>query len=410
MLNIHPLTGYLPQKASAKTVICPAYDTFTPAERRVFAEKNPDNFINTFRYIDEFEPHEGITLNMLLKQNKQYLQQLLAKGLYRPVDNALLVYQLETTDGHIQTGVIADIPYSDYEKDAIRIHEYTRKEKEKGLAKYIKKVGVVPSPVCITYPQHTGITDITQRITQQPPDIELTTDITQRAWVITDANIQSELRYHFQQVGVSYLADGHHRIASGHRFAKKCRQQNPEHTGNEPYNYMLGVLFPDNEMRIHAYNRCVKHLPIKPATLLRMLESDFLVEKHDNKYHAQPMNRQEFGMLLGHNWYKLICKPHIVPTDPVGSLAVSILQQRILAPMLGISDPQRDDRLEYISGDSHIAGMEQAIAAGFEVVFATFPTAIQEMMAVADCGQIMPPKSTWFAPKVRSGIFIRFRK
>lgn len=411
MLNIKPLNGYLVKQDSAEAVVCPEYDNFTPQERRQFTETHPDSYINTIRYIDEFVEAEQVTYNDILSRNKASLKTLLNNDKYRKIQDVLLVYQLETRDGHRQTGLMTDLPYTDYENGAVLLHEYTRKDKEKGLSKYIKKVGAISTPVCITYPKHTAIDEILQQVTDtQEPDVVLDTDIIQRIWVINNRRLHEELDYHFKQVEVAYLADGHHRIASGHRFAKKSRKNNPEHSGYESYNYMLAVLFPDDEMLIHAYNRCVRNLPISGKTLLQLLEDDFIVERHQDKFHAQPMHRHEFGMLLGNTWYKLQAKPHIIPDDPVGVLAVSILQKQILSPMLGISDPQKDARLDYISGESGVEGMEKAIHDGFEVAFSTFPTSIQEMMDVADNHQIMPPKSTWFAPKLRSGLVIAFRK
>lgn len=410
MLNIKPINGYLAKQEHAETVVCPEYDNFTPAERRQFAEDHPDNYINTIRYIDEFAPYENISYKDVLKINKAKLQDILKRDFYHEVKDTLLIYQLETADGHIQTGLMADLPFSDYEKGVIRIHEYTRKDKEKGLSKYIKKVGAVSTPVCITYARHSSIDEIIAGVTENnAPDVVLESDIIQRVWMIKDHSVYEELSYYFKQIDVTYLADGHHRIASGNRFAKRCKRKNPEHTGEESYNYLLAVLFPDEEMLIHAYNRCVRDLNISPKTLLQLLETDFFVEKHDDKYHAQPMHRHEFGMLLGKKWYKLIAKPHIIPNDPVGVLAVSILQNQILNPMLAISDPQKDARLEYISGEADVEGMEKAINDGFDVVFSAFPTSIQEMMDVADNDQIMPPKSTWFAPKLRSGLVVAFR-
>lgn len=411
MLNIKPINGFLAKQEHAEAVICPEYDNFTPAERRQFAEEHPDSYINTIRYIDEFAPSEQISYKDVLKMNKAKLKSLLSADLYDKIDNALLVYQLETLDGHIQTGLMTDVPFSDYENGKIKLHEYTRKDKEKGLSKYIKKVGAISTPICMTYPKHTAVDEILQHVTStQQPDLILKSDIIQRIWVITEQTTYDELAYHFQQVEVAYLADGHHRIASGYRHCQKSKKNNPNHDGSEAYNYMLAVLFPDDEMMIHAYNRCVRELNVTPQTLLKLLESDFVIEKHDDKYHAQPMHRHEFGMLLGKDWYKLTAKPHTIPDDPVGVLGVSILQNAILAPMLAIHDPQKDPRLDYVSGESDVEGMEKAIQNGFDVVFSTFPTAIQEMMDVADAGQIMPPKSTWFSPKLRTGIVIAFRK
>lgn len=411
MLNIKPINGFLAKQEAADKVICPEYDDFTPAERRQFAEDHPDNYINTIRYIDEFAPFEKVSYKDVLKMNKAELQHILSKDFYEEIKDALLIYQLETQEGHLQTGLMTDLPFTDYENGVIRLHEYTRKDKEKGLSKYIKKVGAISTPVCITYPKHTAVDEILKSITEnQTPDVILDTDIIQRVWIVKNRRIHEELDYHFKQIEVAYLADGHHRIASGHRHAKKCRKNNPDHTGYESYNYMLAVLFPDEEMLIHAYNRCVRGLNITPKTLLTLLETDFIVEAHTDKYHAQPMHRHEFGMLLGDKWYKLIAKPNIIKNDPVNILGVSVLQNAILRPILAIDDPQKDPRLEYISGESDVAGMEKAIEDGFDVVFSTFPTAIQEMMDVADAGQVMPPKSTWFAPKLRSGLVIAFRK
>ena len=410
MLNIKPINGYLAKQEHAQTVVCPEYDNFTPKERRHFAENHPENYINTIRYIDEFTDAEKVSYEDILKKNKAKLKEILERDFYHEIKNTLLIYQIETLDGHVQTGLMADLPFTDYENGVIRIHEYTRKDKEEGLSKYIKKVGALSTPVCIAYARHSAIDEVIASVVDENlPDVILETDIIQRVWIIKDPSKYEELSYHFRQIDFCYLADGHHRIASGHRFAKNCIRENKQHTGEESYNYLLAVLFPDEEMLIHAYNRCIRDVNLSSKTLLQLLQTDFFVEKYKDKYHAQPMHRHEFGMLLEDEWYKVIAKPHIIPDNPVGSLAVSVLQNNILNPMLGISDPQRDSRLDYISGDSGLEGMEKAIKDGFDIVFSTFPTAIKEMMEVADNNQIMPPKSTWFSPKLRSGMVISLR-
>lgn len=412
MLTIRPINGYLVANEHANDVVAPAYDSFSPKQRRQFAEQNPKNYINAVRYIDEYSDDEEITYKSLLKQNKQSLYDLIDKEYYQAIDNAVFIYQLEDKNGHLQTGVVCDIPFKNYEDGVIRIHEHTRKDKEKGLSKYIKKVGAISSPVCITYAKHSSIESIIESIISRPPEIVLETDIIQRLWTVTNTELMEELAFYFTQIEVCYLADGHHRLASGHRYAKKCQRKNPNHQGDESYNHMLAVLFPDEEMQILAYNRCIKGLNgHTEETFLKALEADFILSQWQDKFYAQPMHRHEFGMLLGKNWYKLEAKAHVIPSDPVGILAVSILQKNILDKLLGIENPQKDPRLEYISGETDVVGMEKAILEdGFTVAFSCFPTCIQEMMDVADIGEVMPPKSTWFAPKVRSGLIATFRK
>ncbi len=252
MITIKPICGYLVNKAHANEVVAPAYDGFSAKQRRQFAEDNPNNYINAVRYIDEFSDNENVTYKRLLKQNKKSLRKLIKNSFYDAVDDAVFIYQMEDSNGHIQTGIVCDLPFQNYEDGVIRIHEHTRKDKEKGLSKYISKVGAISSPVCITYAKHSSIESIVEETIQSAPLIVVESDITQRLWMIDDFKVIDELMFYFQQIEVCYLADGHHRLASGHRYAKKCKKKNPQHRGNEPYNYMLTVLFPDEEMQVLA--------------------------------------------------------------------------------------------------------------------------------------------------------------
>lgn len=412
MITIKPICGFVVNKTHADEVVAPAYDGFSAEERRHFAENNPNNYINAVRYIDEFRDEENVSYKSLLKQNKKSLHKLIDGEFYNSIDDAVFIYQMEDSNGHLQTGIVCDLPFQNYEDGVIRIHEHTRKDKEKGLSKYIKKVGAISSPVCITYAKHSSIESIVETTIKNPPEIVIESDIIQRLWMIDDFKVIDELMFYFQQIETCYLADGHHRLASGHRYAKKCRKKNAEHRGDEPYNYMLAVLFPDEEMQVLAYNRCIKGLNgLSEADFLAALTNSFTVTYWEDKFHAQPMHRHEFGMLLKDKWYKLETRPDLIPDDPVGILAVSILQEQVLSDILGIKDPKKDARLEYISGETDVEGMEKAVFKdGFDVAFSCFPTCIQEMMDVADIGEVMPPKSTWFSPKVRSGLIAVFRK
>lgn len=415
MPTVRPFTGYLVVPERVHDVVAPAYDALTPAQRHRYALAHPDNYVNAMRSLEEFPAGERPALEDLLQQNKQALQRLMERGAFRDTGKScLFIYRLQVDD-HEQVGLVGEVPVDEYDRGVIKAHEYTQTNREDQLARYNDVVGAASSPVCLTYTHHPGIDAIMEQCMETPPAIDFTADdgVAQSIWCIDDAATQERLQRYFTEVGEAYLTDGHHRAAAGSRFAHIRRQRNPRHTGAEPYNYLLVVLFPDNRIRILAYNRYVTDLNgLGVDELLETLSGSFDVERLGSvpADAAEPSRPREFAMLVEGQWYRLRVDPGSVPEDdPVESLDITILHERILGPILGITDVRCDERCESVAGASGMEGLAERCREDGGIAFACHPVSIQQLMAVADAKRVMPPKSTWFDPKVRSGLFLRLR-
>jgi uncharacterized protein (DUF1015 family) len=333
----------------------------------------------------------------------------------------MFIYRLVAGD-HSQTGVVCEVPVAEYEQGHLRVHENTLSEKEDMLAKYLQVVGVSSSPICMTYPHDDGIdTFLKQQMTREPVlDFVSDDGVAQTVWCINGNEEQQALQTLFEQVPITYLTDGHHRAASGRRYAQQMREQHGNR-GDEPYNQLLVALFSDIELNVLPFHRCVRDLNgLSEPELVQALQKEFQVEPLPGVESFDPEQRGVFGMLVNHHWYRVTIDPprvnqasadpaSIDHDDPVASLDVSILQDRILGPILGIEDSRNDPRLGYFSGASDDEGLHARCREGWAVCFACHATSIEELMAVADAGGLMPPKSTYFDPKARSGIFVRRR-
>ncbi len=412
MTKIRGFDGYLVRKEHAEKVVAPEYDTVAAPVRRAFADANPQNFLNTMRLQDDFDPASPPTHQELLDFNRQNLQKLIAEGYFQKVDTpCIYIYQLIHGD-HDQTGIVCEIPAEEYAQGHIRKHENTRRDKEDLLALYQKAVGVSSCPISLAYPQNPGIDAFLAILTTEPPELDFATDdgVQQKVWCIHDMETQAQLAELFDGVENTYLTDGHHRAASGWRYAEMMRKTDGNR-GNEPYNQLLVALFSDHELNLLPFHRCVKDLGGKSATdILSALENAFMVRVAEDQKNFTPQTHGEFGMLLENTWYQLNIHPELVDwEDPVQSLDVSILQDHILGPILEIHDSRTDMRLDYVSGVEGKDGLEQKIEEGFAVSFACYATSMDQLFNVADAGALMPPKSTYFDPKTRPGIFVRFK-
>ncbi len=413
MPNIKPFDGYLVKAERATSVVSPAYDSVSPEERRKFADSNPENFINTMRLQEDFPADAQPTQEELLAGNRKNLEGLLCNAAFEELQQpCMFLYQLGTGD-HIQTGLVCEVSVQEYEQGHLRKHENTRSSKEDLLARYQEVVGASSSPICLTYAQNNDIDSLINTLIEKTPDLNFLTDDgeTQKIWAISDTEHQQQLQKHFNSVAVTYLTDGHHRAASGLRYAELMRAKTGGNTGEEPYNQLLVALFPDNQLNLLPFHRCVNGLNgLSVEQLTNALEQKFTVDKQTSCTGFNCDRHGQFGMLVDGSWYKLTVKPeHIDTSNPVRSLDVSILQDLILDPVLGIKDSRDDPRLGYIAGISGADGIAQATSEGWDIVFACCATSIQQLMDVADADGLMPPKSTYFDPKPRSGIFVRLK-
>jgi uncharacterized protein (DUF1015 family) len=310
---------------------------------------------------------------------------------------------------HVQTGLVAGASVDEYEADLIKKHEHTRPVKEDDRTRHVDALNANTGPVFLTYRANREIDALVERLTAAEPtyDFVAPDGIQHVLWVVGRAGDRDALVDAFGRVPVLYVADGHHRSAAGTRIRALRRDANPAHTGNEPYNFFLSVIFPDNQMKILDYNRVVKDLfELDTATFLDRVGNLFEVEGVTD---GRPDRAGTLGMYLDGSWYRLHAKPEGIPIgDPVNSLDVALLQNNLLAPVLGIGDPRSDERVDFVGGIRGLGELEQRVDSGdWAVAFALHPTSIDQLFAVADAGLVMPPKSTWFEPKLRSGLIVR---
>ena len=386
-------------------MVAPAYDSMAPAERATYAKANPSNFIKTMRTPEDYVESESPTLGMVLDHNLNAVQKMLEDSTFeRQPHEALYIYRMHTGD-HVQTAVIAEVPVTEYQQGRIYKHEHTRSEHENRLTQYLQHVGVSSSPICLAYQDDARIDKTVEIITQDKPllDFSLKDRVRQTIWKAVETEQIDILRTQFLSVGVAYLTDGHHRMAASVRHAAN-------RSSSGPWNNFLAALFPATQLRILSFNRCVRDLNgLSVEQLIDAVALNFAVDRiSDDRETMLPSKPGEFILLVENQLFRLQVHPARIPNDPVGSLDVSLLQNLFLEPVLGIEDDRSDPRLDFVTGDRGLNGLRRRAEEGWQAGIACYPTSMTDLMSIADRGLVMPPKSTCFDPKARSGIFLRF--
>ncbi len=414
MPQIGKFNGLLVNPERAGEVVTPAYDAMTPIERRQFAQRYPGNYVNVMRSLEEFE-HDAPTLEEILQHNQSTLNKLLKVGAFvKTRTPAYYLYQLRSGN-HEQTGVIANIPVEDYTTGRLKKHEDTQLEKENMLTRYQLSVGVTSSPICIAYTDQVAIDDAVEQTKSNSPYLELTAwdDVEQTVWSVNDAEVSAELEHSFAQIEYTYLTDGHHRCASGARFAQMVRENGQTCHASSAGSQLLVALFPQSQLRIYSYFRCVRDLGgLSVNQLINAIENAGINVRQltsEQPNALLPERARNITMIVDDQAFNLEIPSTLVPSnDPVRSLDVSILQERILSEVLGIHDARSDSRLNYAPGVEGISGLVERCKQGWRLGFACVDTTMQEVMDVADAKRVMPPKSTWFDPKLRAGLFLQY--
>ena len=409
MARIEPFRAWRPALGHAEEVASPPYDVLSSEEARRLAAANPRSFLHVVKPEIDLPPETDAYSDAVYAKGAENLNRLKEDGiLIREAAPAFYLYR-QRMGGHVQTGVVAGASVDEYENDLIKKHEHTRRVKEDDRTRHIEATNANTGPVFLAYRAVREIDDLVDRLTQTAPtyDFEAADGIRHSLWVVTDEGKKTALAEAFRLVPSMYVADGHHRSASAVRVREARRRENPGHTGAEPYNYFLAVIFPHDQLMIMDYNRVVRDLNgLDVQAFLERVAGKFQVDEAST---GRPSAPGEFGMYLDGRWFRLVARPGSFPSeDPVRSLDVAILQENLLAPVLGIGDPRSDERIDFVGGIRGLEELERRVRSGdWRVAFALYPTSIEQLFTVADAGEVMPPKSTWFEPKLRSGLIVR---
>lgn len=406
MSLIKPFAGLRPKPEFATDVVAPPYDVLNTEEARQRASGRPHSFLHISKpEIDLPEGTDPFDASVYAKGTENLQSMIKNEVLIQDQQACYYLYRL-IMDNHTQTGLVAVASVTDYDSNRIRKHEYTRPEKEDDRVRQIDALNAQTGPVFLTYRHNVVVDELANRITSGAPVYDLTADdgVHHTLWLIEDKDDVDTLTNTFDSMACLYIADGHHRSAAASRIAKMRRQQH-NISGEIASDYFLAVLFPDNQMKILDYNRVVTDLNgLSLKEFLSNISEAFDVIACDSP--VKPAGPGEFGMYLDQQWYCLKIKAERIPqADPVGRLDVSLLQNNLIEPVLGIQDPRRDKRIDFVGGIRGLAELERRVDSGeMQVAFSLYPTRMEDLMAVADANEVMPPKSTWFEPKLADGL------
>lgn len=407
MAVIKPFRAVRPRAELAARVAALPYDVYNRQEAKKEVEREPESFLQ----IDRAE-------TMCKEEVDTYAAEVYQKAhdlLWGKIEDGTFVqdqkpcyylYEL-VMGGRFQTGLVACASIDDYLNETIKKHECTRAEKEEDRICHVDQCDAQTGPIFLAYREKEELKRVIEKAKNRPTefDFQAIDGVTHRGWKIDDAELMDEIEELFKKTKEIYIADGHHRAASAVKVGLKRRRENPGYTGKEEFNFFLSVLFSEEELFIMDYNRAVKDLNgYTQETFLEKVNEKFVVTAQEKA--VRPEKKGQIGMDLEGAWYLLECREEYESTDPVEGLDVSYLQRELLSPVLGISDPKTDDRIEFIGGIRGLAELEKRVRTDCKVAFSMYPTTIQELFSVADAGRLMPPKSTWFEPKLRSGLFL----
>ncbi len=407
MAHLHPFPGLRPRPDLVSKIASPPYDVLNSDEAREMARSNEYSFLHVVKPEIDLDPSINQYDDAVYLKGAENLKKMQESGaMVKDGKPCFYLYRQQMGD-HVQTGLVAGASVKEYEEDRIKKHELTRTAKEKDRIRHIETQNAQCGPVFLTYRADDRVQAAIEEGYKNDPVYDFTADdgIKHTLWVIDNEEVISGIQSAFESVDNLYVADGHHRSASATEVCKKRRAANPGHTGKEEYNYFLTVIFPHNEMKILSYNRVVRDLAGRsPAEFLAALEEIFELSPTDV---AEPPEPHQFGLYLEGKWYRLKAGKNIYDeSDPVKSLDVSILQDNVLSKLLGIENPRTDERVDFVGGIRGTKELEKRCANGWAAAFALYPTTIEQLLEVADASLIMPPKSTWFEPKLRSGMVV----
>jgi len=409
MSIVKPFRGLRPKPEFAAKVASPPYDVLSAKEARVMAQNNRYSFLRVNKAELEFEDNVDQYSWKVYQRAKDNLARLIQDEIMvRDEKPCFYLYRL-TMGGKSQCGLVALTSVEEYDKGLIKKHEHTRPDKVDDRANHMAYLEAQVGPVFTAFRTDQEIKKLFKNITSKPAltDFVADDDIRHELWVINNGKISAEITNAFAKLPYLYIADGHHRSQAASEICRRGKEKNHNHTGQESYNFFLNVIFPADELNILPYNRVVKDLNgLAIEDILKKASAKFDINQQNSE--ISPKNLHEFGIYAGGKWYLLKAKSgSFNPNDPTGSIDAAILGANFIDPILGISNPKTDKRIDFIGGIRGTRELVKLVDSGeFQIAFSLHPTSIEQLLKVADAGQVMPPKSTWFEPKLRSGMVV----
>ena len=410
MITIKPFKGWRPGRDIIGKVAAPPYDVLSSDEAREMAKGNDISFLRITKPEVDFDASVNIYSKEVYQKGKANWNQFKADKVFVQDESPKIYFYRQNINGHSQTGIVAASAIDDYFNNKIKKHEYTRQQKENDRIEHMFTLGIHPGPVFLTYKSHDLLDKLVANHTENnSPEYDFLADdgVQHTLWLVEDEKeIDTVVNTFKNEIEATYIADGHHRAAASSKVGLKLREENPDKEA--AHNYFLSVLFPDNQLKIIDYNRLIIDLNDQTEEeFLKAIEAGFEVEKIGGEIY-KPKQAMEFGMYINKNWYKLVAKAHTFDAnDPIKCLDVTILSDHLIDPILGIKDQRTDDRIDFVGGIRGLGELKKRVDSGEMVVaFALFPVSIQQLIDIADAGMVMPPKSTWFEPKLRSGLVV----
>ncbi len=411
MAIIKAFKGFRPRRDIAEKMACRPYDVLSSVEAQVESEGNPYSFYHVIKSEIDLPPETDHYAPVVYEQAKKTLNRFIDEGILIQDESACLYIYAQTMSGRTQYGLVACAAVSDYLGNVIKKHELTRHEKEIDRKTHIQVTNFNTEPVFFAYPDHEGIDRIVNNIVSRSPEYDFVAvdGIRHQLWTVSDTEtIDSMVRIFGQEIPNTYIADGHHRTAAAAHVGEEKRKANLLHKGNEEYNFFLAVHFPSSQLSILDYNRVVKDLNGNDAgQFLRKLEDVFDIVQHGEEAY-KPQRLHEFSLYLEGQWYSLTAQEcHYNDNDPIGCLDVTILTRNVFEPLLNIHDLRSSHRVDFVGGIRGLKALKLRVDSGeMAAAFALYPVSMNQLMKIADTNNIMPPKVTWFEPKLRSGLVI----
>jgi uncharacterized protein (DUF1015 family) len=409
MSVVRPFEAVRPKPSLAEKVAALPYDVMNSDEAREIVKGNEYSFLHVDKAEIDLEKSIDLYDKRVYEKARENLNNMIKDGvLIKDNKPCLYIYRL-VMNGRSQTGIVGCTSIDDYMNNVIKKHEFTRAEKEQDRINHVDYCDANTGPIFLTYRNSMEINDIMNTWTQKEPVYNFVAEdgISHIVWIIDDEATINRIGLIFKKIEYLYIADGHHRAASAVKVGVMRRNDIPDYTGDEEFNFFLSVIFPDSDLLIMDYNRVVKDLNgLSSEEYMAKVSEKFDVSIYEGEGPYKPSSKYTYGMYLDGKWYKLTAKEGTYnPNDPVERLDVSILQDNLLRPILAIEDPRTDKRIDFVGGIRGLHELEKRVNECMKVAFSMYPTTIDDLMSIADAGKVMPPKSTWFEPKLRSGLF-----